>query len=161
MSSAWKRSRRLLQAYFPKKPLNFGQHNFTNGCPRAQTEARYPTRTYIKDFPSGFFSQKNVKIARSHSFCLGISTFFRGVPPKGDAAQRQICFGLFTRVCADFNEIERGFLWQNRWLELPTIHTHMHTCTHMPHAAVPSLPLPLLALLIDARRCESARKTTM
>ena len=52
----------LLLAYFLKLPGNFGQHNLANGCPHAQTEARYPTRTLHKRPPVLFFSQKNVTI---------------------------------------------------------------------------------------------------
>ena len=62
-------------AYFLKLPGNFGQRNLANGCPYAQREARCPTRTYIKDFPSGFFREKISK-SRDRTFCLGISTFF-------------------------------------------------------------------------------------
>ena len=69
-----------LLAYFPKSPGNFVQHNLANGCPHAQTRARYPTRTYIKDPPTGFFFEKMSR-SRDRTFCLGISTFFRGVPP--------------------------------------------------------------------------------
>ena len=77
-----------LLAYFLKLPGNFGQHNLANGCPHAQTEARYPTRTLHKRPPIRFF-RKEMSNSRDRTFCLGISTFFRGVPPKVGAAQRQ------------------------------------------------------------------------
>ena len=120
-------------AYFLKLPGNFGQRNLANGCPYAQREARCPTRTYIKDFPSGFFREKISK-SRDRTFCLGISTFFRGVPPRVGAAQRQKKNGVLARIRAVFNEIERGFLWRNRWLELPTMHTYTHTHSHTRRA---------------------------
>ena len=35
--------------------------------------------SYTKDFPSGFFREQKSR-SRDRTFCLGISTFFRGVP---------------------------------------------------------------------------------
>ena len=64
---------------------------------------------YIKDFLSGFFREK-MSNSRDRTFCLGISTFFRGVPPRVGAAQRQkkmafwLAFALFsTKLSAVFS----------------------------------------------------------
>ena len=67
----------MLLAYFLKLPGNFGQHNLANGCPHAQTEARYPTRTLHKRLPVRFFSRKNVKFARSHFLPRNLNFFSR------------------------------------------------------------------------------------
>ena len=98
----------------------------------ARTRKRRPDillGPYIKDLPSVFF-RKKMSNSRHRTFCLGISTFFRGVPPRVGAAQRQKKNGVLARDRAVFNEIERGFLWRNRWLELPTMHTQTHTHPH-------------------------------
>ena len=122
-----------LLAYFLKLPGNFGRHNLANGCPYAQREARYPTRTYIKDFPSGFFREKISK-SRDRTFCLGISTFFAASRREATPRSARENFGVLARIRAVFNEIERGFLWRNRWLELPTMHTYTHTHSHTRRA---------------------------
>ena len=48
----------FVQAYFPKIPGNFVQHNLANGCSHAQTEARYLIGTFLNRAPIRFFLKK-------------------------------------------------------------------------------------------------------
>ena len=57
-----------VQAYFPKIPGNFVQHNLANGCSHAQTEARYLIGTLHKRAPIRFFFRKNVKVREIAKF---------------------------------------------------------------------------------------------
>ena len=51
----------------PQEPSNFVQHYLANGCPHAQTEARYLIGTLHKRLPVRFFFRKNVEVARSQN----------------------------------------------------------------------------------------------
>ena len=60
-------------------------------------------------------------------------------------------FTVLARIRADFNEIERGFLWRNRWLELPTVHTHTRAHIHT-RAARRSAVAATVAAGVSVRR---------
>ena len=143
-------------AYFLKLPGNFGQHNLANGCPHAQTEARYPTRTLHKRLPVRFFSRKNVKFARSHFLPRNLNFFSRrpAVRRRRAAPEKILAFWLaFALISTKLSAVFSGGIAGSSCPQC----THTRTLhTHKPRAAVPSLPLPLLTSLTDARRCESA-----
>ena len=120
----------LILAYFLKSPENFGQHNLAYGCPNAHTEARYPTRTYIKDFPSGFFREKISKVARSHFLPRNVNFFSRrpAVRRRRAAPEKflafSLAFALFsTKLSADFSGGTAG----SNCPQCTHTHTHVHT----------------------------------
>ena len=66
-----------LQAYFPKKPGNFGQH-FLETCHGNRPRSGVDLHQYhMERAPHQFFSQKNVGVAKS-TFSLRKSHFFSG-----------------------------------------------------------------------------------
>ena len=75
----------MLQAYFPKNPLNFGQHFLEIwhvDPPRSSVDFHH---IHMERAPRRFFFRKKVEVAKSHSFPIEI-TFFS--EPRGDVAQR-------------------------------------------------------------------------
>ena len=120
--------RRALLAYFPKIPGNFGQHNLANGCPHAQTEARYPTRTLHKRPPIRFFSQKNVKFARSHFLPRNLNFFSRrpAVRRRRAAPEKILAFWLaFALISTKLSAVFSGGIAGSSCPD--NAHTHSHT----------------------------------
>ena len=148
----------MILAYFPKVPGNLGQHFLDiphANPPRSGVDLHH---IHMERAPHRFFFSKKSrsrKIAliphRNHFFPVR----------RGDAAQRRkfLAFWLaFALVLLKFSAVFSGGTAGSSCPQCT--HTHTYTYTHTPRAALPSLPVPLLAPIPNGRRCESARKTS-
>ena len=143
-----------IQAYLPKKRLNFGQHFLDTGHAYTLRSRWILHHHHMEGAPRRFFLRSDVEVAKSHFTPLKSAFSLAGGAQNALLAAPRRFFRKSGRICVVFNEIDHGFHLLDDRHELHLM-AHADSRTHditQPCSEHPCMTPAALALCQCCRR---------